>query len=153
MTVASALRELKRDQLLDILRQAKKLTEIKIGNQNRAALVAMALELHGSESSPNKFKGKQLFGLKPGDGHITLPAREVKQLTTIKRKEKAKTTAANKTEKSLTARLADNRAERDAVAVTQLKLSRLKTQLRTAKGGELAVVEAKLRRLQKNITY
>ena len=86
--VAGALKDLKRDQLLDVLRQAKKLTEIKIGNQNRAALVAMALELHGSESSPNKFKGKPLFGIRPGSGHITLPAREVKELTTIKEKKK-----------------------------------------------------------------
>tara|TARA_R110002033_G_scaffold89110_4_gene139223 strand:+ start:1225 stop:1680 length:456 start_codon:yes stop_codon:yes gene_type:complete len=150
MSVSGALRELKRDQLLDILRQAKKLTQIKIANESRPQLISMALELHGTESSPNKYKGKQLFGLTKGQGHILLPAREVKQLTTIKRKEKAATTAKNKTDKSLTARLADNRTEREAISINQMKLAKLKTQLKTAKGGELAVVEAKLRRLAKS---
>ena len=85
--IEARLKSLKRDQLVSLLAGAKKVLSLNTANKSKAAMVKMAMALHGSSSSPNKFEGKMLFGDSKENAHIVLPARESKAETKIKKGE------------------------------------------------------------------
>jgi len=136
--IEARLKSLKRDQLVSLLAGAKKVLPLNTANKSKPAMVKMAMALHGSSSSPNKFEGKMLFGDSKENAHIVLPARESKAETKIKKGVKAVGKAAKPVtddKEDLKKELrADMKAanEMDQVKANMKKLKDIKEKMKTA---------------------
>lgn len=139
--IEDRLKSLKRDQLVSLLAGAKKVLPLNTANKSRPAMVKMAMALHGSSASPNKFDGKILFGDSKESAHIVLPARESKAETKIKKGVKAVAKAAKPAKEAKDDKaelkkelMADMKAanEMDQVKANIKKIKDIKSKMKTA---------------------
>ena len=87
-----ALTGLKKNQIVDLLKDVREALQINTTGKNKTELVNVLLAIHGTSGKPNLFGGKPLLSFNK-DSHIKIPQRAAK----VDRKaEKAEKEAAKK---------------------------------------------------------
>jgi len=71
----NALRQLKRNQIVDMFKKIKDVLNLNVGKKSKPQLIEEIISIHGSGSSPNLFNGKQLLSFNK-DSHIKIPSRD-----------------------------------------------------------------------------
>jgi len=85
----NALRQLKRNQIVDMFKKIKDVLNLNVGKKSKPQLIEEIISIHGSGSSPNLFNGKQLLSFNK-DSHINIPNRDAPKDRKTEKLEKQK---------------------------------------------------------------